>query len=54
MKAKKMNGPNTGIKCQVTSCYYHNPGDQCTAEKIEVKGAGSSQEADCVTFSPKQ
>ncbi|AHF10773.1 MULTISPECIES: DUF1540 domain-containing protein [Dehalobacter] len=53
MKAKKMQGPNTGIRCMVNTCYYYMNGDHCTAEKIEVqpRNAGNSEQTDCATFS---
>ncbi len=52
MKAKKMSGPNTGIRCLVNTCYYHMQGDHCTAEKIEVqpRNASNSDQTDCATF----
>lgn len=52
MKANKMQGPNTGIKCEVNTCYYYMNGDHCTAEKIEVKprNASDSGQTDCATF----
>lgn len=48
----KMNGPNTGIKCVVNTCYYYMNGDHCTAEKIEVqpRNAKDNDETDCATF----
>jgi len=55
MNAKKMNRPNSGIKCMVNTCYYYMSGDQCSAEKIEVqpKNAIDSQDTDCATFYPQ-
>lgn len=55
MSVKKMNQPNTGIKCVVNTCAYYMSGDHCSAEQIEVqhKNAHSSQETDCATFIPE-
>lgn len=52
MKVNKMSNPNTGIKCEVNTCYYYMYGDQCSAEKIEVKpkNALNSEQTDCATF----
>lgn len=52
MSAKKMNKPNTGIKCIVNSCYYYMSGDSCFAEKIEVqpRNADNTHETNCSTF----
>lgn len=52
MKAKKMQDPNTGIRCMVNTCYYYMNGDHCTAEKIEVqpRNALDSEQTDCATF----
>lgn len=52
MKVKKMQGPNTGIKCVVNTCYYYMEGDHCSAEKIEVqpRNALNSDQTDCATF----
>jgi hypothetical protein len=36
MSVKKMNQPNSGIKCMVNTCHYYMSGDHCSAEKIEV------------------
>lgn len=54
MSVKKMNQPNSGIKCVVNTCSYYMSGDHCTAEKIEVqpRNASNSQETDCATFMP--
>lgn len=56
MKTKKMDHPNTGIKCMVNTCEYYMNGDQCTAEKIEVQSpnAMSSADTDCKTFFPQK
>lgn len=55
MKAKKMQQPNTGIRCVVNTCYYYMNGDQCTAERIEVepRNAADCQQTDCATFAKK-
>lgn len=55
MQAKKMNQPNSGIKCLVNTCGYYMEGDHCTADKIEVqhRNASTSQETDCATFIPE-
>jgi hypothetical protein len=52
MSVKKMNSPNTGIKCVVNTCNYYMSGDHCSAEKIEVqpRNANNSKETDCATF----
>lgn len=56
MSVKKMNQPNSGIKCMVNSCHYYMSGDHCSAERIEVqpKNAVDSQETDCATFIPEK
>lgn len=43
------------VKCVVNSCEYHESGDHCRASKIEIqpRNAQSTEETDCVTFSPK-
>lgn len=55
MDIRKLSHPNQGIKCGVNTCHYYMQGDYCTAEKIEVqpRNASSSQETDCVTFTPQ-
>jgi hypothetical protein len=55
MKAKRMDHPNSGIKCEVQNCQYYMSGDYCCADKIEVqnKYATDSQETDCATFIPQ-
>jgi hypothetical protein len=54
-KVNKSSSPIGRVKCVVNSCYYHQSGDQCMAEKIEVNppNASSSQDTDCNTFTPK-
>ncbi|MCK9217936.1 MAG: DUF1540 domain-containing protein [Firmicutes bacterium] len=44
-----------GVRCVVTNCHYHCPGDMCSAGRIEIqhRNAKSSQETDCATFAPK-
>jgi hypothetical protein len=56
LKTKKMDSPNTGIKCEVSTCKYYQSGDHCTAEQIQVhnKTASTSQDTNCDTFIPKQ
>lgn len=55
MSVKKMEQPNTGIKCLVNTCSYYMTGDYCTAEKIEVQHRDSktSEDTDCATFIPQ-
>ncbi|HOV26332.1 MAG TPA: DUF1540 domain-containing protein [Pseudobacteroides sp.] len=55
MSVKKMNHPNSGIKCVVNTCHYYMSGDHCAAERIEVqpKNAVDSQQTDCATFIPE-
>ncbi|KNY28815.1 DUF1540 domain-containing protein [Pseudobacteroides cellulosolvens] len=55
MSVKKMDRPNSGIKCVVNSCHYYMSGDYCAAERIEVqpRNAADSQETDCATFIPE-
>ncbi|ADY57441.1 protein of unknown function DUF1540 [Syntrophobotulus glycolicus DSM 8271] len=52
---KKMDSPNTGIKCEVSTCRYYSSGDHCTAEIIEVqnKDASTSRDTNCNTFIPR-
>ena len=54
MSVKKMDRPNSGIKCVVNSCHYYMSGDYCSAERIEVqpRNAADSQDTDCATFIP--
>lgn len=49
---KKMEQPNSGIRCIVNTCYYYMNGDHCTAEQIEIqpRNAGNAQDTDCATF----
>jgi len=56
---KKMNGSVQktdqhlpGVKCVVSSCYYHAEGNYCTAEQIEIQppNAKDTEETDCATF----
>jgi len=56
MKVRKMQSPNTGIKCEVNTCHYYMDGDHCTAERIEIKprNASSSEQTDCATFIREQ
>lgn len=55
MHAKKMDHPNSGIRCEVNTCHYYMSGDHCAADMIEVKprNASDSQETDCETFIQK-
>ncbi len=55
MRVKKMDRPNSGIRCVVNTCEYYMHGDHCSAEMIEVQppNARDTQETDCVTFTPK-
>lgn len=52
MKTTKMSKANSGIKCEVDSCYFYMSGDQCTAERIQIapKNAKTNNETDCLTF----
>lgn len=53
--AQKMDHPNQGIMCEVTSCTYNMKGNECLADKIKVtpRDAKSSGETDCSTFREK-
>lgn len=53
--AEKMNHPNQGIMCEVTSCTYNMNGSHCAADKIKVtpKSAKTAGETDCSTFTAK-
>ena len=55
MKANKMDHPNGGISCEVTTCSYYMNGDYCSADKIQVtpRNARTVGETDCSTFTPK-
>jgi hypothetical protein len=55
MKANKMDRPNQGISCEVSTCSYYMSGNCCTADKIQVtpKNAHTSGETDCATFTLK-
>ncbi|MDF2684868.1 MAG: hypothetical protein K0S55_49 [Clostridia bacterium] len=55
MDIKKMDHPNSGIKCVVNTCSYYMSGDYCSAEKIEVqhRDARNSKDTDCATFIPE-
>lgn len=52
MKANKMDHPNGGISCEVSTCAYFMNGNYCSAEKIHVapKNARNVNETDCETF----
>lgn len=41
-----------GVSCCVNTCKHYEPGDLCSAGKIEIKhsGAQTSEETDCATF----
>lgn len=45
----------SGVKCVVSTCYYHAQGDYCNAAKIEIQPnvANTTQETDCATFIKK-
>lgn len=51
-RIEKTNSHLPGVKCVVSSCYYHAKGDYCSAEKIEIQppDARDTQETDCATF----
>ncbi|MGE5472946.1 MAG: DUF1540 domain-containing protein [Ignavibacteriales bacterium] len=55
MKVARTNHPINRVKCVVNTCEYHQPGDNCLAENIEVrpKDAKSNKETDCATFTAK-
>ena len=55
MQTQKMNQPNPGIRCVVNTCHYYMDGDQCSAQRIEVKpqNASSQEDTDCATFMKK-
>ncbi|SHI06527.1 protein of unknown function [Sporobacter termitidis DSM 10068] len=55
MKANKMDHPNQGISCEVSTCQYYMNGDFCSADKIQVtpRTARNSGETDCSTFIPQ-
>lgn len=55
MTIKKMDKPNEGVKCVVSTCEYYMNGDHCTAEKIQVepRHATDSNQTDCSTFIKK-
>ena len=56
MRIEKSNNHINGVKCVVSSCYYHENGDYCNAAKIEIqpKNASDTQETDCATFVPNE
>ncbi|HLS53143.1 MAG TPA: DUF1540 domain-containing protein [Tissierellaceae bacterium] len=43
-----------GVKCVVSTCHYHHPGNLCSAGTIEIKprDATTVEETDCGTFTP--
>lgn len=43
-----------GVKCVVTTCHYHHPGNLCSAGTIEItpKHASTTEDTDCETFKP--
>lgn len=55
MAVNKMDTPNSGVDCVVSSCEYYMAGDHCAAEKIMVqpRHADTSNETDCGTFTNK-
>jgi len=56
MKVSRTNQPISRVKCVVNTCEYHQAGDNCLAENIEVhpKNAKSNRETDCSTFTAKE
>lgn len=58
MENKKCCGSKKidGIKCEVTNCVYHAPGNCCDAGKIEVGPGpcGCNSDTLCNTFKAKQ
>ncbi|MFS8540678.1 MAG: DUF1540 domain-containing protein [Tissierellales bacterium] len=54
MRIEKTNDHLEGVKCVVNTCYYHLPGDRCSAAKIEIqpRNATNTEETDCATFRP--
>ncbi len=54
MRVEKTNKNLDGVKCVVNTCHYHSQGDYCQASKIEIqpRNASSTEETDCVTFTP--
>lgn len=54
-KVNMGHNPLPGVKCVVNTCVYHNEGDHCNAEKIEIqpRNAANTEETDCATFAPK-
>lgn len=52
MDIKKTQEHLSGVKCTVNTCYYHENGNHCNAEKIEVNpiNAKTVEETDCGTF----
>ena len=53
----KDNCANKGVVCEVTNCYYHTTGNECTAEKIEVCNckncSAEKNETFCSTYREK-
>lgn len=47
---------NNEIFCTVQQCCYHEVGNKCSADKVEVgscKDCCDSCDTECVTFKPK-
>lgn len=55
MRVQRTSNPINRVKCVVNTCEYHQSGDFCLAEKIEVqsRNAHDTQDTDCATFAPK-
>ena len=55
MKVPRTSSPINRVKCVVDSCAYHQTGDHCLAENIEVqhRHANTSGQTGCATFAPK-
>ncbi|MDT8716181.1 DUF1540 domain-containing protein [Clostridium sp. 19966] len=53
-KVEKKDSPLQGVKCVVSSCYYHNGNNHCSASGIEIapRDAHTPHETDCSTFTP--
>jgi len=51
-RVDKSNEHLPGVKCVVSSCYYHASGNYCTAEQIEIQPphASDTEDTDCATF----
>jgi hypothetical protein len=55
MNLYEKDEPLDGVACDVKTCYYHNKGDRCVADRIRIANENSDRCTDtfCGTFKKK-